>query len=256
MTETRFEFQDFVRVFALNIVLFAVFSYAFQAIPGATDLVNSLHPAVSFIFTYLIQFVVLFFPLWIFVIEKYSANLSDFGLVKVSWKKVILTIILSYISYLLIAYLITFFFFSQNVDLPGYQQQDSYIPLFGTDTLGFTVAVLVIVFIAPIIEEFFFRGFVYRVFTKTWPIWFGSIMTAILFSLIHFQFDSFLPILLLGIFLNYTYQRTGSIWTSIGFHALNNAIAFGLDVYIYFHPELLKDLELITGLLYNIHMPW
>lgn len=218
-----------------------------SVIPDFPKLFYGYHPSLKFLIAYLIQIIVLFLPMWVFVIRKYKTNLADFGFKKIALKKMLFIALGSYVFYLILATLITTILFSNNLDIPGYHSQASYIELFGSDRLGITVAILVIVILAPIIEEFFFRGFVYRILTKIWPVWLGSLMTAIMFAAVHFQLESFFPILLLGLFLNFTYQKSGSLWTSITFHSLNNAIALAIDIYIYFHPELLKSLELVAG---------
>jgi membrane protease YdiL (CAAX protease family) len=238
---TKFEFKDFIKVFSLSILLFIFFSGLLSYFPQSADFIESLPPTVSFLVQYLIQFLVLFFPLWLFVFGKYAATLSDFGFHKVRLWTLIKTILSSYVFYIAISIVIATFLYSINLSLPGYEAQESYIPLFGNNILGFIIAFLFIAIIAPFLEEFFFRGFIYRVFTKTWPVWIGSLMTAVLFALIHFQLASFFPLLLLGLILNYTYHKTGSVWTAVAFHSLNNSIAFGLDIYLYFHPELIQN---------------
>lgn len=238
-----FALRDFFNVFAMGIILYVCFAGLLSFAPGAGDFLDAIHPTLSFILQYLLQLVILFFPLWVFVINKYDLSWKDFGLRKVSILKLIGLVLASYIGYFIIStFLVTLFEFN-NIQVPGYEAQESYIPFFGTDTLGMTAAFIFIVFIAPFLEEFFFRGFVYRVFTKTWPIWLGSIVTAALFALIHFQFQSAIPLFILGLILNYNYQKTGSIWTSIAFHSFNNFIAFSLEIYLYLHPEIFQEMQ-------------
>lgn len=236
--ETRFEFRDFLKVFALAILLYLTFGGLLFLMPGADVFLVNLHPSLIFLTTYLIQFVVLFFPLWVFVIGKYTATLKDFGLVKVDKKKMLKTVGLSYLIYLGVSLLIQAILLALNVELPGYATQESYLPFFGTDALGIIVALIVVGFIAPFIEEILFRGFIFRVFIKTWPYWMGNILSAGLFALIHLQFQTFIPLFILGLLLNYTYQKTGSIWTSIAFHSMNNLLAFAVQVYISYNGTM------------------
>jgi membrane protease YdiL (CAAX protease family) len=250
--ETRFEFIDFIKVFGLNILLFAIFASLFSFIPGVADTFDAIHPSLTFVVQYALQFAILFFPLWFFVIGKYGADLSDFGFHKVKISKVIGWTILAYISYFVIATLLALIFQMYGVEVPGYEAQESYLPVFGSDMIGLVVAYLFISFIAPVLEEVFFRGFVYRVFTKTWPMWLGSLLTASLFALIHFQPESFFPLMFLGLILNFLYQKTNSIWTPIVFHAFNNTLAFSVDIYLTNHPELLEELEQSVAFLYKV----
>ncbi|MFA4814607.1 MAG: type II CAAX endopeptidase family protein [Candidatus Gracilibacteria bacterium] len=237
-----FQLRDFLKVFALSIALFAGFAALFAYVPQAADILGGFHPTVAFLIQYLIQFVVLFFPLWLFVVDKYSLTLADFGFKKVRPWLLIKTVLSSYLFYLAVSFIFATILYYAGLSLPGYQEQESYLPLFGYDAFGLTIAFLIVSIFAPLIEELFFRGFIYRTFTKTWPLWLASILTATLFALIHFQLQTFIPLFFLGLILNYTYQRTGSLWTSVAFHSLNNTIALAFDIYLYFHPELLDKL--------------
>ena len=85
--------------------------------------------------------------------------------------------------------------------------------------------VLVIGIITGTCEELVFRGTLQRILASG-PI--GSHaaiwITAIIFSIMHFQFFGFLPRVLLGAFFGYLFYRTGSIWMSAAAHAINNSM--------------------------------
>jgi len=85
---------------------------------------------------------------------------------------------------------------------------------------------LVIGLLTAIAEEFLFRGCVQTIFTrwtknKHWGIWIAAIM----FSAFHMQFFGFLPRLMLGVFFGYFVAWSGSIWTSVWAHFINNGTA-------------------------------
>lgn len=247
--DTRFEFRDFAKVFGSGILIYAFLIGIFSVFPGIPGTVEDLHPAISFTINYSLQLLILFSPLYYFVLRKYAASPGDFGLQGVKISKLLFTVICTYIFYIALTIIISTYLYVEQVDLPGYHPQDSHLPLFGTDMAGMITAIIFIVIIAPIFEEIFFRGFVYRVLKKTWSLWFGSIVSAALFALFHFEFQSFIPIFILGILLNYNYERTGSLWTSIAFHMLNNGVAFGMELYMFTHPEFLNDLVSPLGLI-------
>lgn len=240
--EPRFDLRDFLKVFALSIALFTGFAALFEYVPQVTEVFEGFHPTVTFLIQYLIQFVVLFFPLWFFVVDKYALSMGDFGFKKVSPWLLIKTVLLCYGFYLVVSFTVATVLYYTGLSLPGFGEQESYLPLFGYDAIGLTVAFLIISIFAPLLEELFFRGFIYRTFTKTWPLWLASILSAVLFALIHFQIQTVLPLFFLGLILNYAYQKTGSVWTAVAFHSLNNTIAFTFDIYLYFHPEFLENL--------------
>lgn len=79
------------------------------------------------------------------------------------------------------------------------------------------------VIIAPITEEFIFRGSIYRFLkTKVNPL-FALSVSALFFAWVHYNILSFLPLVLLGILLTCSYEKTGNIITPIVFHSLFNA---------------------------------
>jgi len=88
-------------------------------------------------------------------------------------------------------------------------------------------------------EELFFRGVLQRLFIKlTKNPWAGIIITAILFSGVHFQFFGFLPRLFLGILLGALYWYSGSLWTAILAHFVYDGL---IIVLVYFKPEMAAD---------------
>ena len=115
--------------------------------------------------------------------------------------------------------------------------------LFGDDTLGLVIGFLCVSILAPLVEEIVFRGFIYRIFIKVWPVWLGSLLTAAVLQ------DTFsisnLILLFLGLILNTIYHHSGSLWAAIAFHSANNTIAFAAQLYLYDNPDVLEQLEKI-----------
>jgi len=100
---------------------------------------------------------------------------------------------------------------------------------------------------AGIGEELFFRGILQRMFIRlTKNPWMGIILTAAIFSGIHFQFYGFFPRLLLGVLLGAIYWYSSSLWVAILVHFLYDA---AIIVLVYFNPQLLQNSEatLIQG---------
>ncbi|MBQ9470335.1 MAG: CPBP family intramembrane metalloprotease [Bacteroidales bacterium] len=88
---------------------------------------------------------------------------------------------------------------------------------------GYIVNVLVISIMAAFGEEFVFRGLMQRHLTRLTRSQIGGIIiTALIFSAIHFQFKGFLARFALGAVLGFLYATTNSLWVPIFAHALNN----------------------------------
>jgi membrane protease YdiL (CAAX protease family) len=89
---------------------------------------------------------------------------------------------------------------------------------------------------AGIGEELFFRGVLQRIFIKMFKnAWIGIIITAFIFSAIHFQFYGFIPRFILGLLLGLIYWYSGSLWPAIIAHIIYDGFAV---VMIYFNPAM------------------
>jgi membrane protease YdiL (CAAX protease family) len=76
--------------------------------------------------------------------------------------------------------------------------------------------------IGPIIEELFFRGFMYGALKKYVGIFWAMVVTASLFAALHAHIVGFFPIMALGMLLAYLYEKTGTLVSSITVHMIHN----------------------------------
>jgi membrane protease YdiL (CAAX protease family) len=93
------------------------------------------------------------------------------------------------------------------------------------------VAVLVAV-VAPVAEEFFFRGFFFGALRNWRGIWPAAVITGVVFGAIHAGSSDpayLLPLAAFGFALCLLYVRTGSLYPCIGLHCANNSVAFGVS---------------------------
>lgn len=91
---------------------------------------------------------------------------------------------------------------------------------------GLLLNLLVIALIPAIGEEFTFRGVLQQGLMRSMKNpHIAIILSAAIFSFIHFQFYGFLPRMFLGILLGYMFYVSGSLWTSILMHFVNNGTA-------------------------------
>lgn len=98
----------------------------------------------------------------------------------------------------------------------------------GGDPLAIGLLVIAAVVLAPIVEEIIFRGCIYRFFKSQTTLLPAQIVSGILFSMMHWNLLSFIPLVLVGIFLARVYEKTGSILVAIWFHAFFNAFSLGM----------------------------
>ena len=87
-------------------------------------------------------------------------------------------------------------------------------------------------FLGPILEEIFFRGFAYTVFRKRLGILGGIVLSAAFFAYLHSNLAGFFPIFCLGMLLAYIYEKTGSLISAITVHIIHNSATFAFLLFL------------------------
>jgi membrane protease YdiL (CAAX protease family) len=91
----------------------------------------------------------------------------------------------------------------------------------------FEQRIMIIVFavaVAPVIEEFLFRFFLYNVIKRYFGRLIGVMFSALLFAAAHAHFPSFVPLFVLGSCFAIAYEWTGSILVAMTMHSLFNSL--------------------------------
>jgi membrane protease YdiL (CAAX protease family) len=87
---------------------------------------------------------------------------------------------------------------------------------------GALLLLLVVGVIAPIAEELFFRGLLFRALEKRWDQWWALGLSSAFFALTHFQVLQFLPLMAAGAVFGYLVIRTGRLGPAIVAHMAFN----------------------------------
>ncbi len=89
--------------------------------------------------------------------------------------------------------------------------------------------------VGPIIEELFFRAFMYNAMKKSIGIFWSMLITACVFAALHTHIIGFLPIMVLGILLAYLYEKTGTLVSSVTVHTIHN---FTMLLFVFLMKQL------------------
>jgi membrane protease YdiL (CAAX protease family) len=84
------------------------------------------------------------------------------------------------------------------------------------------------VFIAPVVEELIFRGFVFNALLRYVNVGLAAVVSGMIFGLAHFDATAFFPLACGGIVLAIVYYRTGSLTASMLTHGSFNAVNVAL----------------------------
>jgi len=110
----------------------------------------------------------------------------------------------------------------------------------GSSTAALAAAAVFVCVVAPIAEEFFFRGFIFGALRR-WHVvvgghdigtWLAAAITGVLFGLAHTGSAAaqyLIPLGFLGFVLCLVRWRTGSLYPCMALHSINNSLALGVN---------------------------
>jgi hypothetical protein len=158
---------------------------------------------------------------------------AEFGFRRVSFGKAIVALIVTAISY----YALTAAY-AALLNLHGNDRLPKELGL-GKSTAALVGATVFVCVIAPILEEFFFRGFLFgtlrqmriKIAGHDIGVWVAAAITGVLFGLAHTGSASsqyLIPLGFLGFMLCLLRWRTGSLYPCMALHSINNSLALGI----------------------------
>ena len=87
-----------------------------------------------------------------------------------------------------------------------------------------------VVVAAPLGEELFFRGLVFRALRPRLPLWLALLSSGVAFACMHFNLSVVVPFTLIGMIFAWAYRASGSLWTTIAAHAILNGVSLVLTM--------------------------
>ncbi len=111
-------------------------------------------------------------------------------------------------------------------DLESLALREALFTAGGSSLLNFLVTLALAGLLIPVAEELFFRGLLFTWFRRRLPLWGATLASSILFSLGHADSPAVVATsFVIGVVNALIYELTGSIWTAIAVHAINNTLA-------------------------------
>jgi membrane protease YdiL (CAAX protease family) len=142
------------------------------------------------------------------------------GFGKFSWSTLNIGCGLLFGGYILII-LHNLLLFALGVDTQG----EEIVKMFAKLNSPFWFFIVGAVF-APLVEEIFFRGFLFQGFRERYGWQAAMLLSSAIFAAAHLDLVALIPTFILGNVLAYVYHRSNSVWPGIFLHFLVNA--FGL----------------------------
>ena len=97
--------------------------------------------------------------------------------------------------------------------------------VFGGGGVGLVLSGLLVVLVAPVVEEFAFRGVVASAFRRSWGMWPAIIASSAVYAVYHLSAWLFFPTFVLGVALGWLAFTRRSLVPAIALHMLYNGVA-------------------------------
>lgn len=117
---------------------------------------------------------------------------------------------------------------------------------------GGVLSLVLVVIVAPIIEEFIFRGVILNGLLKKYTPLISILISSALFAIVHLNPWQFVPALIAGIFIGWVFYKTKNLFLAIIIHASNNLINSLMWYFVDFNSFINKSLIENYGGLMNL----
>jgi membrane protease YdiL (CAAX protease family) len=159
---------------------------------------------------------------WLFVLRRRGATAADVGFKWVGLGPLLIAIPMV-LALMAVTALILYGIDALFGSVPS--AQDQVVPdettLHGIDLVWLLLAGSVA---APIVEEFFFRGLLFRYLRARSGFWIGALVSAALFAVFHITPALMPALFVFGIVQAWLLERYDSLYPPILLHALNNGV--------------------------------
>ena len=182
-----------------------------------------LHPIADNLTPIFSMTAVVAFIVW--RMKKRNIDLNDLGSLSINKRNII------YGSLMLFTFIALeeIYMWALNIEMP-----EGFVTFMLSDPI--ILGLISVLIIAPIAEEFIFRGFLFSQLKRTQLGGWGAVsLSSFLWTIIHFQYELLILLILFvfGIFLGYVRMAYNSLSLPIILHAINNAFAFVLAYFFY-----------------------
>lgn len=190
-------------------------------------------PAITLTADYFFDFSFVAAALWFAVLQA-GMRPADFGYRRISWRLGVSAFLIAAVGY----YVVTTIY-SNLLSLHGTDRLPNELGTSHSTAAAIAAAVFVCA-VAPMAEEFFFRGFLFgvlrrmniRVAGRQLGPWLAAIVVGLLFGLAHTGSAAsqyLIPLGFLGFVLCLLRWRTRSLYPCMALHSVNNCLALGVN---------------------------
>ena len=94
----------------------------------------------------------------------------------------------------------------------------------------FLILIVLTVLVTPVVEEVFFRGFLFQWMATHRPIWIAVLVSSVMFGASHIIPPQIIAASSFSLLIIYLFLASRSIWPAIMCHSVNNTLGIGLNM--------------------------
>ncbi len=162
---------------------------------------------------------------WLLGVVRHRWTWAEFGLRSAHWTWLVIALIATLAVLplrLIVAGLVQTAFGGLG---PGMQMRMDLFAPEGFSWLNFGVTLLGAGLLAPVAEEFYFRGLIHRWFMTRFSFWPRVLLSSLIFALGHIDTAGVVAAsFIMGIVLAALFERSRSLWVPIIIHVINNSL--------------------------------
>lgn len=191
---------------------------------------TTLASAICAVTYYALAILLIVFVPVIFV-KKWKFTREEIGLKELpTWTDIGLSPIFFIVYFFVSSFIVSIFAKLPGFDVTTRQDTGFGNSLIGTDRV---IAFIILVVVAPIIEEVIFRGILYGKLRAKYSLPLSLIVTSLVFALLHSPASVCIDVFVLSVALCFLREITGTVYAGILVHMIKNALAF-YSLYILF----------------------
>ena len=168
----------------------------------------------------------LFFVVWRLAVRRYPRD----GWAAIGFRppgSIVSLLVLPVVLFASLGFTALYELAGEWVAIDGLMPESLPTEMFGQGAVRIMIVASVALLI-PVVEEMFFRGFLFVGLAARYGVLTGVIVSAAVFAIAHIDVRTMIPIFVAGLLFGWAYYATKTLWVPIAAHAFQNLAALML----------------------------
>ena len=174
-----------------------------------------------------IKAVAIFLTIYFIALKRYQLNWHQLGFVPTTKRWLLMAVLVAIVGFFLRLLLMKFMAY----EMPEWARFMKP-PLHNLHISGAVLGafLLLTIIITPVVEEVFFRGFLFQWMSGHRPVWLAAIVSSLMFGVSHIIPPQAISAALMSLMIIALYVYSRSLWPAIVCHMFNNALSIGGNI--------------------------